>query len=328
MAFSCRICENTENNRLHRGREMMFGTRDEFDYVECGGCGTLQIVEVPDLRPYYPENYFSFDEGTEIDLATDWKRRLASRFAGEYFLTGKSIPGKYIVNKKPWLRDHYPDSLCYQPLGLDFGSRILDFGCGAGRLLQTLHYFGFRNLTGADAFIEKDISYKTGVNIYKRFLEELEPDFDLVMLHHAFEHLPDPHEALRQIYRLVKPGKFCLLRIPVVNFAWEKYGVNWVQMDPPRHLFLYTERAVKRLAEVAGFELTGVVYDSGAFQFWGSEQYLRDIPLTAPGSYNSGDISNTIFTPAQIGDWAKEAEELNRQGRGDQAAFYLKKPAG
>lgn len=325
MANTCRICQNTENNRTHGAREMMFGTREEFNYVECGSCGTLQIAEVPDLARYYPENYFSFDEGTEIDLATDWKRRLASRFAGDYFLTGKNLLGKFIVSKKPWLRDHYPDSLAYGPLGLDFGSRILDFGCGAGRLLQTLHYFGFRDLTGADAFIEKDISYKTGVKIYKRSLEEIEPYFDLVMMHHAFEHLPAPLDALRQVHRLLEPGKFCLLRIPVVNFAWEKYGVDWVQMDPPRHLFLYTERAVKRLAEQAGFEVTEVIYDSGAFQFWGSEQYLRDIPLTDPRSYNGGDISKSIFTPAQIDDWAKEAEDLNRQGRGDQAAFYLRK---
>jgi SAM-dependent methyltransferase len=326
MAFSCRICGNIDDNRTHRAREMMFGTRDEFDYVECGGCGTLQIAEVPDLAPYYPENYFSFDAGGEIDLATDWKRRLASRFAGDYFLKGTNPIGKFIVEKKPWIRDHFPDSLAYAPLGLDFGSHILDFGCGAGRLLQTLHYFGFRDLTGADAFIEKDIFYpKTGVNIYKRALDEIEPFFDLVMLHHTFEHLPEPLEALRQIHRLLKPGKFCLLRIPVINYAWEKYGVNWVQMDPPRHLFLYTERAVRALAEQAEFELTDVIYDSGPFQFWGSEQYLNDIPLTDPRSFNDGDISKTSFTQGQIDNWTREAEGLNREGRGDQAGFYLRR---
>lgn len=302
----------------------MFGTREQFDYFECDECGTLQIAEVPDLAPHYPDNYFAFGE-MEIDIGTDRKRRLASKFAGKYFLTGKSAVGKFIVGKKPWIRDHYPASFDYRPLGLDLDSRILDFGCGAGRLLQTLHYFGFRDLTGADAFISKDIHSPTGVSIYKRSLEELEPHFDLVMLHHAFEHLPDPLEALKQVHRLVKPGKFCLLRIPVTNYAWEKYGVDWVQMDPPRHLFLFTEKAMKMLAERSGFELAEVIYDSGPFQFWGSEQYIQDIPLTDPRSFNNGDLTNSVFTAGQISEWSKEAEELNRQGRGDQACFYLRK---
>lgn len=324
MSFSCRICGNSENNSSHTAREMMFGRREQFEYIECGGCGTLQIAEVPDLAPHYPDNYFAFDE-IPIDIGADWKRRLASRFTGKYFLTGRSAIGKFIAGKKPWIRDHYPASFDHKPLGLDLGSRILDFGCGAGRLLQTLHYFGFRNLTGADAFISKDIHYPTGVNIYKRSLDELEPHFDLVMLHHAFEHLPEPLEALKQIHRLVKPGKFCLLRIPVTNYAWEKYGVDWVQMDPPRHLFLFTEKAMKMLAEQSGFELADVIYDSGPFQFWGSEQYLKEIPLTDPRSFNGGDLTNSVFTAEQIAGWSKEAEELNKRGRGDQACFYLKK---
>jgi hypothetical protein len=50
----CRICGNERDNRLHRAREMFMGTRDPFTYVECAACGTLQISEAPDLRPYYP----------------------------------------------------------------------------------------------------------------------------------------------------------------------------------------------------------------------------------------------------------------------------------
>lgn len=325
MAFSCRICGNSDNNALHRAREMMFGTREEFDYAECASCGTLQIVEVPDLARHYPPDYFAFDEDSEIEIGSDWKRRLASRFAGDFFVNARNLIGRIIVEKKPWIRDHFPDSLAYTPLKLNFDSRILDFGCGAGRLLQTLHYFGFRNLTGADAFIEKDIHYSTGVTIYKRRLDEMGPGFDLVMLHHSFEHLPDPLESLKQVHRILKEGGVCLLRIPVVNYAWEKYGVNWVQLDPPRHLFLYTEKSLKLLAGQAGFEVEEVVYDSGPFQFWGSEQYIRDIPLNDPRSYNSGEISRTIFKEGQIEEWERQADKLNTERRGDQACFYLRR---
>jgi len=321
MAITCRICGNSSDNRIHKTREMMFGTRDEFDYLECDRCGTLQIIDIPDLRKYYPENYLSFD--TRVEMGETYGRRIAAKFAGRYFAAGNDPIGKLIVEKKPWIGDHYPPSLRQFDLGIDFGSRILDFGCGNGRLLQSLHYFGFRNLTGADAFIEKDIHYRTGVNILKSGLRELEPEFDLIMLHHSFEHLADPLESLKQVHRLLASAKFCLVRMPVKNLAWEQYGVNWVQLDPPRHLYIYTEESFRQLAKSAGFAVEKIIYDSTAFQFWGSEQYLLDIPLAASGS--AAFTPPDVFSEQQIAEWTARAKDLNIDGRGDQACFYLRK---
>jgi predicted SAM-dependent methyltransferase len=144
------------------------------------------------------------------------------------------------------------------------------------------------------------------------------------MLHHSFEHLPDPLASLTDIHRLLPAGKFCLIRLPLSAFAWEKYGVDWVQLDPPRHLFLFTERAFRGLAEQAGFEVAKVVYDSEAFQFFGSEQYARDIAMNDELAFR-GDFSKSIFTEEQMRRWEREAELLNGENRGDQACFYLRK---
>lgn len=304
---------------------MMFGMRDEFDYVQCGGCGTVQISELPDLAKYYPKNYFSLGEATDIEFSEKFKRRLAARFAGRYFFQNKSFIGRMLVERKPWLQMEFPAALREPLLGLRFHSRILDFGCGTGRPLHVLYHFGFRNLTGADAFIESDIFYPNGVKVYKRSLAELEPAFDLILLNHSFEHLPNPLESLIEISRLLARNKFALIRLPLVNFAWEKYGTNWVQLDAPRHLFLYTERGFRLLAEKAGFSVEKVIYDSTAFQFYGSEQYLQDIPLNDERT-NTNDISKGIFTQEQIDSWERQAKELNAQGKGDQASFFLRKP--
>jgi len=249
---------------------------------------------------------------------------LGARIAGRYFLRGKGILGKYIVQKKPRFKELYPAYLRNFPLGIDFDSRILDFGCGVGNLLQSLHYFGFSNLTGADAFIEKDIFYPTGVKIYKRRLDEIDSKFDLIMLHHSFEHFPDPLDSLRQIHRLMEKDGFLLIRIPLINLAWKKYGVNWVQLDAPRHLFLYTEKSFRYLAEKTGFKVENVAYDSSSFQFWGSEQYVQDIPLTDPESFWINNESK-LYTAEQIEKWQNEAEKLNVSGEGDMACFYLRK---
>ncbi len=303
----------------------MFGTRDPFEYIECAACGTVQIADVPDLARYYPKDYFSFDADREIVLAANLRRRMGARLAGGYLTQGKGLAGKLMLKYKPWIADHFPPSMRAKCLGLDRDSRILDFGSGGGHLLQTLHYFGFRDLSGADAFIQDDVEYDTGVKVYKKRLSELEPSYDLIMLHHAFEHVSDPFGTLVQLHRLIAPEKYCLIRIPIVNFAWEKYEINWVQLDPPRHLFLYTEQALIDLAEKAGFVVDEVIYDSTAMQFWGSEQYVMDIPLNDSRSENIPDNQNSVFDRTQIELWQRQADELNTQRRGDQACFYLRR---
>jgi SAM-dependent methyltransferase len=309
---------------------MMFGTRDEFDYSECAACGTVQLVEIPELAPYYPKNYYSFEaaaDPVETGLPDKPLHRWAARLSAAYFIgAGKNPLGKYFARSSGWIRDCFPAWLKEPALRLRFDSRILDFGCGSGQLLQVLHYFGFRDLTGADAFIESDIFYPNGVRIYKRRLAEFAPSatFDLVTLHHSLEHLPEPLDALREINLRLASGRFCLARIPIVNFAWEKYGVNWAQLDPPRHLYLFTEKSFRRLAESAGFVVEKVVYDSTAFQFWGSELYRRDIPLF---DERGVEQKEKFFSAEQISDWERRAKLLNDEGRGDQACFYLRKSA-
>ena len=299
---------------------MMFGTREEFDYLECSNCGTLQLIDIPDLARFYPSNYLSFEEHP-IPAARSFLHRLAAREVGRYAANGRGFLGGLINRIKPEYIKYLPWQVMSIP-NISSDARILDLGCGRGQLLQTMHYFGFTDLTGADAFIEKDIVHSTGVKILKRSLSELEPAFDVIMLHHSFEHLPEPKAALGEIKRILAKDGSVLLRIPVASFAWEKYGVNWVQMDPPRHLFLFTERAVRLLAEAAGFKVDKIIYDSDGFQFWGSEQYLRDIPLVPEG--DSGGFSPAdIFTAEQLAAWDAEAERLNAEGRGDAACFYL-----
>jgi SAM-dependent methyltransferase len=184
---------------------------------------------------------------------------------------------------------------------------------------------GFRNLTGADAFIPDTIRYPNGVTIHKRQLEDLDGTFDFIMLHHSFEHMSRPLEVLERIYQLLARGGTVLLRIPLVDsLAWHTYGTDWVQLDAPRHLFLHTKASIAVLASRSGFTITAIRYDASAFQFWGSEQYARDIPLRSPRSYAERPAAS-IFSAAQIADFDRRARELNEAGDGDQAGFYLRR---
>lgn len=293
---------------------MMFGTRDEFQYLECSNCGTLQIAEIPDLAAYYPKTYYSFDLGETEGL----KQRL-SAVATQAFYRTRNLP----FAKQLFSIAGVDARLVDRGIGLNSvlkldpsrTARVLDVGCGSAELLRVLSRLGFTSLTGIDKFLSSD-TQQPGLTLRAAEIAEIDGEFDLVMFHHSLEHVPDPIAALKDAHRLLTDGGTCLVRIPLVSYAWEKYGVNWVGLDPPRHLFLLTEQTMRNIAEDTGFTVLDVVYDSTSFQFSASQKYSLDIPLVG---------SDEIFSKHQLRKWDEEAKDLNRQGRGDQAAFFLRK---
>jgi len=314
----CQICGHADGNQLHVVREMMFGYRDSFEYLECAKCGCLQIKEPPpDLSKYYPDHYYSFRKPA---LGRKASRALIKHQRAKYCLSGRGwiglalskvigVPGYY-----EWLKR----------AKVTFDSAILDVGCGMGQLLLMLREEGFSNLVGVDPLVVEDIAYDNGVKILKRDLAAIEQQFDLIMLHHSFEHMPQPWLILKELYRLLKPDRYLLIRVPVASFAWRHYGVNWMQLDAPRHLFLHTTKSVQLLADQAGFQVMEVIFDSTDLQFWASEQYLKDIPFRDQRSYYENP-RRSIFSKEQIEAFQARAVELNNNHDGDQAAFYLYK---
>lgn len=312
----CKICGNQENNNVFLAKEMMFGFRDEFEYLECDNCKCLQLLTPPtDLSKYYPENYYSYHtKGEDYLIQTSFskslKRKLKKKLL-DYYLQGNSLMGKLIAGK---YSSYYP---WIQRNTLTSNSKILDIGCGSGELLLKMYNDGFKNLAGVDPFIQKDISYKCGVTIYKKEIEELTDKYDLIMLHHAFEHMDRPLGVLKTIRGLLNNNGLVIIRIPVAaSYAWKKYGVNWVQLDAPRHFFLHTKKSVQLLAENAGLHFDSVFYDSYAFQFTGSEKYCQNISLQEQAN---------IFTEQQLQEFADESTRLNKIEQGDQACFYLRR---
>src|SRR5690606_8452268 len=132
---------------------------------------------------------------------------------------------------------------------------------------------GCKNLTGIDPYLKADI-ITPNVKIYKKHIEELTGKWDFIMLNHSFEHMENPMVILSKIHDILNEGGICMIRIPVSSSdAWEQYKENWVQLDAPRHIFLHSRKSMELLSKNVGLEIFNVFYDSGAFQFWGSEQY-------------------------------------------------------
>jgi len=298
----------------------MFGWREEFEYLECGRCGCLQIARIPaDLAKYYPRGEYYSYKSPKQKRYPGWvlalRHQRTRHFLGEFSPVGAAVGA---LSKRPehfdWLRGR-----------VSLASRIVDVGCGAGGLLLKLQREGFRSLLGADPFIEADIDYGNGVRILKCGVEELAGEYDFVMLHHSFEHMPDSAAALAALARRVATGGTLLLRIPVADcWAHRHYGLNWMAWDAPRHLYLHTRKSMQLLAAGAGMEITGVVHDSSGQQFSSSELYIRGVPYVEHGKYRPGNSPNS-FSQAEWDSFQARAAELNREGEGDTACFYLRR---
>ena len=321
-AALCQVCGNAEGNRSHEAREMMFGLRDRFTYLECAGCGCLQLVDPPETWDrYYPPAYYAFE--TPVRAGT--VRRVLRAGRARHLRGERSLVGRLLCVYSRGL----PLAGWAVRSGVDRRDAILDVGSGLGHLLLTMRDQGFADLTGIDPFVERDLEYEGGVRVLRRSLAEHRVDhansYDLVMMHHSFEHMADPAGVLRDVAALVRPNRFVVVRLPVADtYGWRSYGVDWAQLDAPRHLFLHTRRSIELLASAAGLEVVDVSYDSDAFLFWGSEAYRRDLALR---EYRSRGPGGGIHSETDLRVFSAAAAALNARGDGDQAVFLLRRPS-
>lgn len=321
--MKCRICNNTEGNETYEVKEMQFGLREKFTYFQCPKCECLQIAEVPsDISKYYPSTYYSFlsssPEKPQYPII-----RPVKNLRNSYAVFGKGIPGRLFYRLFPAGKLRM-----LSRAGLKKDSSVLDVGCGSGTILYDLKELGFKHLLGVDPYIKEDIEYRNGLKILKKDIHEVDGKWDLIMFHHSFEHIPDPMETMKSVSRLLDQGGVCLIRIPTASsYAWEHYRENWVQLDAPRHFFLHSVKSIELLAGMTDLTLDEVVYDSTEFQFWGSEQYKRDIPLYNPEKQSFGR-SSSLFSRKEIAAFRRMATELNQKNQGDACAFFLRKKQG
>ena len=324
LESQCPLCGTGQVQGYYDAEEMMIGLHERFRYCECSGCGCLRLMEPPaDLSRYYPSEYYSYDrEAIREAYSTRLKRALRK-------LRVLSVLERPLTQRKisNFFRPAPKQIECLKGLGISRDDFILDVGCGVGAIVNELANAGFKHVKGIDPYVSAPILYETGAVVETAELNQLprKEDWDVIMMSHVLEHLPRQHETFEEVRVRLRVNGLFLVRVPLVDSAaWEKYGVHWVQLDAPRHLFLHTKKSLAILSSKHGFALQSIRYDSDAFQFWGSEQYLKDIPLMHEHSY-ARSPQGSPFGAGQIAAFNRRALELNAQGLGDQASFAFRR---
>lgn len=301
----CHYCNSSDLVEFP-AQERMFGKGDSFNYQECKDCLSIQIKTVPaELGSYYSGNeYYSF-----VPLVK----------SGPISNLLKSIRLKGFLKLKIGLFDPRVYGYWLKQVFTSFEASIADVGCGNGQLLYELYAGGFKNLTGFDPFLEKAIEVEKGLRLSKSELKDSSEKFDLIMYHHAFEHLVNPEEELSICFDRLKSGGKVLIRIPVTDSeVWKIDREFWVQLDAPRHLTIPSVKGISSLSQKVGFKVDSVEFDSSEFQFWGTELYKRGQKLRSNGSDE--------FSQTEMEEWKKKALHFNKEGKGDQICLFLSKP--
>lgn len=313
--MQCKLCANTANNTPYIVKEMQLGTLDEFEYFQCSSCDCLQISNIPsDMGKYYPDTYYSFTELEENSPnAFKRARNALMKLRDMYAVTGKGVLGHFLYMARP-----FPELRGLASYNITTKTSILDLGCGTGHYLYKLKNYGFENLLGADPYLKETIHYGNGLTVKKADIQELGGSWDVVMMHHSLEHIEDQHATLTKVASLLNDTGICLIRIPTVtSMPWETYRENWVHLDAPRHFFLHSHKSITNAARKAGLSVVSITSDANAFSFYGSEFYMRGIPVP--------EWREETFSPKERREFARKAEEINRKNRGDTIVVILRK---
>ncbi len=135
--------------------------------------------------------------------------------------------------------------------------KILDLGCGTGSTLASLKDWGWA--VGLDnSPLALAYSRQRGVGpLVEASAQELpfkEGSFDLIVGLDILEHLEDDLQALREIFRTLKPSGYVLITVPAFDFLWSQHD----QVNLHRRRYVLTQLCSQ--IEAAGFQLLRATY--------------------------------------------------------------------
>ncbi|MCL6258956.1 class I SAM-dependent methyltransferase [Aquiflexum sp. TKW24L] len=300
---ACLACGNEKNNTTFVAQEKMLGLGGSFEYLNCDACKSIQLVDIPaDMDAYYPSNYYAFGNLVESHGLMNVVKKLR----------------KTLFDRNLWVFG-YPEYYKWlAPIEIEKDASIADIGCGNGQLVYELKWAGFKNLYGFDPYLPEEKSME-GLRLERKDVYKVSGQYDLVMLHHSFEHMENPVQVMEKLNTILKKGGKLLIRVPVTDAeVWKQEKTDWFQIDAPRHFFIPSKNAMKILGEKCGLKLTQVIFDSNEFQFIITDMYKNNQPMI--GNNPNKSVNRETRVKLQ-----QKAKILNATDQGDQACFYFEK---
>lgn len=267
---ACPVCGESSRELLHGElTDRVFRTAPgSWDLHRCNGCRSAYLDPRPtdaSLGRAY-DSYYTHEVGTHAVVRRQGAvgRRLHDLINGyqnaRYGLqkAPASQLGAWILPVLPSLKTaadaecrHMPPPPCASP-------RLLDVGCGNGDFLEVARQAGWQ-AQGVDPDpVAAATARSRGFDVRVGGIDALQDQsgtFDMVTLCHVIEHVPDPPAVLASARSLLKPGGRLWIETPNLDsIGASRYGSCWRDLDPPRHLVVFSRGAFEECLRTAGFQ--------------------------------------------------------------------------
>ncbi|MGC8580403.1 MAG: class I SAM-dependent methyltransferase [bacterium] len=293
---ACPVCGAKEKKFLFKNTDRMHGIPGEFGLNQCLNCSVFYLSPRPTLKAlpqYYPDEYppHQFSEVNTSDASLRSSRDLLRNtilYEVYHLMSYANKPRiKPHFIAKPvaymlfplWKRARYGLSKVNFPKYVN-GGKALDIGCGTGNYLRILREFGWDVYGIEPSERASEIGRKQfGLNIKTGTLLDYKfPDnyFHFISMNHVLEHLHNPVEVLSEAKRILHPDGIIAIRTPNMNsFGYRRFGKNWLPIDTPRHLIIYSKQSITKLASQT--ELITKILSTATSNLYGSLEYeIRD----------------------------------------------------
>lgn len=244
MIERCPLCGTLESKN-----KFIYG---EFVYRQCPSCKTLYVANemaLLDLAKNYSGSYY------EADGSKDKGR--------------KGYPSYMDAQKS--LSDSFRQKLRIVREQVASGD-LLDVGAAYGTFMRLAsEYYACIGLELSD-YAARKAREEFHVDVRVGTIEDAPfPDaqFDVIVMWDIIEHLQNPVVALKEVYRLLRPGGFCFISTDDVNNWLVRWlGTKWWGIAPPLHLCHFSKRGMATAFERAGnFDRIRMVKDRRRYSF-------------------------------------------------------------
>jgi 2-polyprenyl-3-methyl-5-hydroxy-6-metoxy-1,4-benzoquinol methylase len=187
------------------------------------------------------------------------------------------------------------------------GSRLLEVGSGMGHLVgQLADTFDTYGIDVNRWAVNKSKEVAPTSHLHTASAQELpfrNNSFNVVIIKHIVEHLPEPQRAIQEIARVMEKNGTLILATPNLDSLLKPWkGEKWIGYQDPTHIALKRPTEWLSLIEEAGFRLIKVFSDG----FW-DVPYVPFVPKPIQklffGSLGGVQaITGLIFLPMRWGE--------------------------
>lgn len=265
--LSCYICQSPGKILYQGMTDRLFNVPGKWDIRQCQNpeCGLLWLDPIP-IKEDIGKVYLNYYTHGDINVVSKSFLRRAIDYIDKGYLADKYkyLKGQtgiyqrilgFLVYLDQGLKSELDFEVMYLPAQK---GRLLDVGCGDGRFLMKMRDLGWQAEGMEVDETAVEIARKNGLKVSvgqlpgKTYPENF---FDVITLRSVMEHFSDPLDVLIECQRILKDTGYLMIITPNTKSRVHNiYKEKWFDLDPPRHLHIFSSKNMKNLLKKAGFK--------------------------------------------------------------------------